>query len=1053
MKRSVWTASAVGVLLVSTLVEAPKAHAQTGTSVLQGVVAETAGKKPIEGAIVTVTSPALQVEQVTATDSSGFYRVPNLPPGTYLLRVDREGYLPHERAQIALRSDATFQLNVELITEASQAQQVVVIERPPAIDLGSSSVTTTISQDLVRRVPIARPGGKGAGNRSFEAIAEAAPAAKPDLYGTSVSGSTSPENRYMIDGLSVNNTAYGIGGSPLSAEFIKEINVVTGGYLPEYGRSTGGILSATTKSGSNTIAGSGWMYYTPGALEGTAKQAFQDSQAVFTARPKIRLIGDVGADVGLPIIRDKLWIYGGVQVSTIRYDLKRAFQANVIDPATMMPMTDMNGNIVRQIIPGTERTYDATANNVQAIAKVSFAPNADNNISLTSVYAPTSTGGPDEYGIDPQTGVPERDPSRKLFLDGTPASLASVYDNLSLDNMLKWTMSSHTKKVLLDTTFGWHHEINDILPPDGTEIGSGGGESALAGVRFRRTSPGLHSLTDFEDVPAGYCDPPGTMMPTRCPVTTYATTGNTGLMRHSLLDRYQFRSVLSYLAQGLGHHVFKVGADAELTTYDLSKGYTGGQLYREGRTGTTFSDYRNFGYLIGPDDPVILTSRNTNTKAWAIGGFLQDSWSILDKVTANLGVRYDSQYIYNSDGVLGVALPYQFAPRAGFIWDPSQVGRAKVFGSYALYYSSVPLDLADRSLSGDPQIQSVHRAAACNPRDATMTAPGGSCLQDSSRVVQGDVFSPNQLWTVLGGGATPVDPDLKPSSTHEIVVGGEYQVLGESRLGLSYTRRWLADIIEDMSRDEATTYFLGNPGRGIAANFPKATRNYDAFSLVFSRAFHDAWLGQASYTLSWLKGNYNGLYKPENGQLDPNILSDFDLVSLLPNATGYLPGDRRHQFKLFGARDFTIAQRHHVLAGLGARASSGTPTDYLGSHPLYGADVVYVLERGSGQRLPWQYSADVQLGYSFSLGHSRDIAVTVDVYNLLNLQAAIARDTTYTRTDVLPIPGGKSSSDLSRITTPDGSAFDPKTDVNPNFGKVTAYQAPRIVRFGLRMNY
>jgi hypothetical protein len=161
MKRTVWTAHAVGILLLSAVVEQPKAHAQAGTSVLQGVVAESSSKKPIEGAIVTVTSPALQVEQVTATDSSGFYRVPNLPPGTYMLRVDREGYLPHERAQIAMRSDVTFQLNVELITEASQAQQVVVIERPPAIDLGSSSVTTTISEEMVRRVPIARPAARG----------------------------------------------------------------------------------------------------------------------------------------------------------------------------------------------------------------------------------------------------------------------------------------------------------------------------------------------------------------------------------------------------------------------------------------------------------------------------------------------------------------------------------------------------------------------------------------------------------------------------------------------------------------------------------------------------------------------------------------------------------------------------------------------------------------------------------------------------------------------------------------------------------------------------
>jgi hypothetical protein len=1049
MKRSVWTASAVAVL-VSALAWQPRAEAQSGTSVLQGVVKGAVNKSPVDAAIVTVTSPALQVEQVAVTDSSGFYRVPNLPPGTYLLRVEHEGFLPHERAQIALRADVTFQLNVDLITEASQQEQVVIIERPPTIDLGSSSVTTTITEDMVRRVPIARPGGKGAGNRSFEAVAEAAPAAKSDQYGTSISGTTSPENRYLIDGLAVNNTAYGLGGTQLSSEFIREINVVTGGYLPEYGRSTGGILSATTKSGSNQVAGSAWSYATPGGLVGSAKQVFQEGQTVRTDPPKISLIGDLGADVGFPIIKDKLWLYTGVQVSTIRYDLGRAFYSVNVDAAGM-PVKDANGDSVRTLIPGSQKTYDTIGNAIQAIGKVSFAPNSDNSLSLTTVVAPSTSGGSGEYGIDPEVGGPERDPVRDEFLDGTPVALGSVYKNTSIDNLLKWSASGWGKRVLLDTTAGWHHEVNDILPNDGSELGSGSGLAADSAVRFRRT-PGLHSLTDFEEVPPGYCDPAGTAMAVRCPVTTYATSGSTNLLRHANLDRYQMRSVVSVLAQALGHHVIKLGADAELTTYDLQKGYTGGDLYRENRSGTAFADYRNFGYLTGPDQGVILTTRDTSTKSWMIGGFVQDSWALLDKVTLNLGLRYDSQYIYDSAGTLGVALPYQFGPRAGFIWDPSKVGRAKLFGSFARYYSSVPLDLADRSLSGDPQIQAIHPSSVCNPSDPAKRMGCTPNADLSNLNTQGDAFTPNQKWTTLGGGFTPVDPNLQPSSANEVVLGSEYQLLGESRVGLSYTKRWIGDIIEDMSRDEATTYFLGNPGKGIASGFPKARRDYDAFSLVFTRAFHQNWLAQASYTLSWLRGNYNGLFRPENGQLDPNITSDFDLQSLLANSSGYLPGDRRHQVKLFGARDFPLAQRHHVLFGFGGRGTSGAATDYLGSHPIYGPDVVYILPRGTGARLPWQYSADVQLGYGFSLDKARDIAVTIDVYNLFNFQAAAARDSVYTRTDVLPVEGGKTTDLDKMIKTADGGNFDP-ADKNPNFGRITAYQAPRIVRFGLRVNY
>ena len=100
--------------------------------------------------------------------------------------------------------------------------------------------------------------------RSFEAAAQATPQATEDHFGTSINGTTSPENNYMIDGLSRNNAGFGVNGARLSMEFVKEVNVLTGGYMPEYGAAGGGILSAVTKSGSNEYHGGAFMYFTPG---------------------------------------------------------------------------------------------------------------------------------------------------------------------------------------------------------------------------------------------------------------------------------------------------------------------------------------------------------------------------------------------------------------------------------------------------------------------------------------------------------------------------------------------------------------------------------------------------------------------------------------------------------------------------------------------------------------------------------------------------------------------------------------------------------------------
>jgi len=260
-----------------------------------------------------------------------------------------------------------------------------------------------------------------------------------------------------------------------------------------------------------------------------------------------------------------------------------------------------------------------------------------------------------------------------------------------------------------------------------------------------------------------------------------------------------------------------------------------------------------------------------------------------------------------------------------------------------------------------------------------------------------------------------------------------------------YTKRWMNNVIEDMSRDEAQTYFIGNPGSGIAKDFPEAVRNYDALTVYFMKEFSECWLLQGSYTLSWLDGNYAGLFRPETLQLDPNINSDFDLKSLTVNRTGPLPGDSRHAFKLYGAHDIELAKGHHLQPGYGLRLTSGGPTDYLASHPVYGADEVFVLPRGSGERLPWVAGIDLSLGYEVAVTESFKLTFNVEVFNVFNFQATTARSQRYSSADVNPIING-SKADLVGAVDIDGEPI----AVNPNFGNTTSYQRPRTFRFGIR---
>jgi hypothetical protein len=1032
------------------------ARAQQGTAVLTGTVVDAADKKPVADCVITATSSSAQGEQMVVTDSAGLYRIPGLPIGTYTMRAEKDTYKPYRQDGIMLRADSTIRANVELLPETLKAEAVTVVARAPTVDVGSSTASTSISSEFTHRIPMSRPGGKGAASRSFESVAEAAPGARNDTYGTSISGTTSPENQYVLDGMSVNNPAYGIVGTPLSMEFIKEVNVVSGGYMPEYGRATGGVLTAVTKSGSNEFHGSAFAFYTPGALEGKKALIQRDGQTVI-ATQELSGIGDIGADIGGPIVKDRLWFYAGVDIARTRYELSRTFNRFTINPdattAYDLYARDAGGLAITAPVPGTDQMWPAYAQAVQGMGKLTFAVNSNHQVALSVYVTPTTSGGLNAFSIDPRNGQPEVTSSTNIL--GTPNTLGHVRRSSPIDVNLKISDSFANKRVMLDTTLGWHHETNSVLSSDGTGPASFQGLSNDPRVTWRRTSrtlngksaPFYHSVTDFEGgTPGG---PQGCEMvmttsfgnqPT-CPVTSYSTGGPAALSE-AQLNRYQGRSVLTYLMQGAGHHVLKAGVDLEIMNYDNLRANSGGLNYRESTSGTTFTEAGQYGFLTRPNTIVHLDYLHAKTQSITAGGFVQDSWSIVDKVTLNAGIRYDAQFLYNNAGERSLSLPNQWSPRAGVIYDPTQQGRSKVFVNYARFYENVPLDIADRSLSGEAVVSSVVQAAPCN--DGTGTS--GPCPGDRNR--RNTYPAPSTWYTTIGAGPQTIDPDIKPQSSDEIVLGGEYEVFRDIRAGVSYSKRWMNNVIEDMSRDEAKTYFLGNPGIGIASDFPKAQRLYDAGTLYVNKVFADDWLMQASYTIAYLRGNYVGLFRPETGQLDPNINTDFDLKSLLANRYGPLPGDRRHQVKLYGAKDWRLTPQHYVMTGGSLQGRSGDPTNTLGAHPVYSVDQTYILPRGTAERLPWVFGADLQFGYRFQLDKDKAVQATLDIFNLFNFQAATQRDERYTQVNVLPVVTGN----INDLKHSDSTPFN-AVEKNPNFGRYTNYQPPRIFRFGLRVMF
>ena len=1037
--RFAWT------LTVAQVVITAPALAQVGAAVLTGKVVDATNQAPVSDVVVTVTSPALQGEQVAVTDATGAYRIPNLPPGEYEVRVEKETYRPFNRPGIALRSDATIRFDAQLLPEAIKAEEVEVQALAPTVDVGSANVGLNINREALRRVPISPPTGKGGGSKSFENVAAMAPGANSDLYGTSINGASSPENSYLIDGVSANSPTHGTLSVPLSYEFMGEVNVISAGYMPEYGRSTGGIVNAVTKSGGNEFRGNVWGDFTPGALAANPKP-LQFLSTVQMTR-KVNNIWDIGFDVGGPIQKDKLWFYVGFQYARTVYDLRRTLNRTL-----------RGGGGPYEEIAGTETTYPATSKDYQAIGKLTYSINQHHRLVLSLTATPTRSGGingsSEEFAINPDTGLPLLAYLRGSDPQGTYSAMASKVVTDSYGAVLAYTADFDNKRVLWDTTVGWRNQYVGNHAVDGSGPTDNRNPTTIAGtpfVIFRRNTPSLHPITDFGRYERPF-DPTLCEGAYSCDVPLYVAGGpglSLGLVDR-YINRYQAKSVLTYFGEALGHHVIKAGFDAEYLTWRNVRGWPGGRRYREETDGAHFNDYRAYGFLRAPDDPVILYNLDFTTKSLLLGGFVQDSWSVMDKVTVNIGGRYDTQMLYGPDGALGLTLPNQWSPRLGAIYDPTESGRMKIYANYARLYESVPLDIADRSISGEPGLSATYDCNALDPSQLL-----GRCGTQGARTRFGGstTASPDKQWFTTGAGKTPIDPNIKPQSSDEIVLGAQYDVIANMRAGIDYTRRWLNYVIEDMSRDEAQTYFLGNPGYGIASDFPKATRNYDAVTFSLHRAFRENWQATFSYTLSWLRGNIAGLFRPESEQLDPNINSDFDLRSMMANRQGPLAGDRRHQLKAFGSYEFELPNDMRLNLGGVLMARSGDPSNYLGAHPIYGQNEAYLLPRGSGPRLPWMFSADARVAYAVKFGKTNAVELTLDIFNLFNFQAEVRREQAYTTSDVLPIENGTVADLADKIRHASNANMFLPGEKNPAFGLPQSYQPPRYFKFGLRTTF
>ncbi len=953
------------------------AQESTTTGSILGTVVDQ-NRKPVSGARVLVDGIRGQMNFVS--DAAGTFRAPNLIPGRYSVTVTANGFQSTGKqvvdVQLGQRSPITFRL------APISSAVVEVIATANVLDAAVVTSGTTFSTEQFSTMPL---------GRSFTSIASLAPGVV-DGGGTgagnpSISGGSGLENQYVIDGANTTNTGFGGSGSfsiiygslgtGINSDFIQDVQVKSFAMEAEYGQTTGGIINAITKSGSNTFEGSAFAFLDLDGLQASDRLVHKvDGQERPTFKSDTRQ--ELGFTVSGPLIKDKLFYFIGY--NPVSQSLKQ--------------VAPFASDGTRYALSG--QTLDQKTTNNSYYGKLQWQISSNHQLEL-SVFG---------------------DPGKRAL--GPSDSVFSTYRGTE-GKFTELKFGSQTLTLKYNATFMNEYFLEARLTSSTNDFKTAVSPLGNSEWQVRDTANGLN---DASTNSAGLFEQNLKGENKQYDLKLTRTWGNFDLKAGYLHEDVTYSSFLQRSGP-LGfvdpHSgvVFQQGLRIDIRYGSINGGPAGTPYYRITRGDTS--------------NPKITTK--TKYDAY----FLQTSIRA-DRLNFKLGVRMEGQEMSGNQSSYKFKPSDNIAPRLGVTYDMNGDGKSKLYAFFGRYFEKVPNDIAVRSFSNETGV---------NRSDFRTLGPGFNSLSNpilngTPVVDDGGTAITTIHYRTTGDQTTLVVPGTKSMYQDEVVFGFDSELKNGVTLSNRFIYRKLGRILEDMSLD-GDSYFIANPGENngaIAAltgftgvaTFPAPTRNYYAFEFELRKS-SATWNAFMNMRLSKLEGNYEGLYRNDNGQSDPNISSLYDLpVELLADPArgltgreqflvGALPSDRTLVINTGGSYTFDMG----LNVGFTARYQTGTPiTSYL-AHPVYeNAGEIPVYGRGVEGRLPARFLLDLAAQYSFKLGGTKRLTFIANVFNFFNQQKITSMDT---NVDV-------------GINT-----------VNPNYMTPSSYDPGRRTRLGVKFSF
>ncbi len=650
------------------------ASAQLTTATISGTVTDESSAI-MPGVTVGIKNTNTGIERTQVTNERGRYEATNLALGPYEVTATLQGFNTSVRRGITLTAGRNAVVD-HVLKIGGLEEQLVVTGDAPLLETTSATVSTLINSRKVEDLPLV--------NRDLTQLTFMQPGVvKIPSSGTqgvfsgmgdkfTVAGARGSQNLYLLDGVSnsdLSGNPQGASGSYAGAETVQEIQIVTNNYSAEYRSAAGGIVSAVTKSGTNNLHGSAYVFHRDDRLE--SLDYFQRQNNL--TKPEFNR-NQWGGSMGGPVVRNRMFFFGsyeGLKEGTGTTDIETTLTAAArqgllpsgrvaVSPKmapylALYPVPGQGNTVMQDLGNGTVRVASTGTSRVQdnfVLGKLDTQLRQNHNLSVTYNW---DSGSRHPYGMLTEVG------DTNIFGTESRRKILGI---------------KHTAVLGATSLNEFHFGVADT---------SSKGDVPL-------------TSTDFSNIAFR----PGTSLVGQLNVSGLAAVGFRVNYSEYRQRGYTFKDSFSSVR---GNHSLRLGGEVSYYQYDVN-------ACSRGCNGVwAFPSVSAFLQANPSDFQITLpgSDQDRNLVQTVTGSYFQDNWKLKPNFTLNLGLRYEFATVPNElndkQGALidplnpaptnyGVTIgPFfknptkkSFSPRLGFAWAPGKENRWSVRGGIGVFY-------------------------------------------------------------------------------------------------------------------------------------------------------------------------------------------------------------------------------------------------------------------------------------------------------------------------------------------------------------------------------